>query len=205
MKYFIASAVFILLFYIIDRITSKRLTERYTERLLASSKYGDTLPAELLYATVKRSRVFTELSLPIPSKDGEEINIGLVTVNRSGVYIICQIYGEGVIENPNAQMWKHIFNGSCNEFENPFRTQEGARNLIEYYAKNAGLGAVRAHSLIVYTSRSLRFTHTLSRSIVSADRLADRLSAMDRHGRLTHADVRQMCRVLSDISGGIYP
>lgn len=205
MKYFIASAVFILLFYIINRITLQRLSARYTERLLSSTEANEALPAQLLYSTMRRSRVFTELSLPIPSKEGEEICIGTVAVNRSGVYIICQIHGDGIIDNPNGQTWKHICDGSCNEFENPFRTQEGARNLIEYYAKNSGLGAVKAHSLLVCTNPSLRFTHTLSRSIVSAESLCRKLSALDRHGRLTYSEVRRICKVLSDINGGIYP
>ena len=203
MKFFIAAAISVILFVISDRIISRRLIGLYTERVLCSSD-SETLPAELLYATMPKSRVFTDLSLPIPSKDGEEVSIGIVAVNRSGVYIICQLNGEGVIENPNAPRWKHVCNGSCSEFENPFRTQEGARNLIEYYAKRAGLSGVKAHSMLVYTNQNLRFTHTLSRSIVSAESLCERLSAMDRRGRLTYTEVRRTCRLLSEIGAEAY-
>lgn len=204
MKFFAFSAVFIILFYIINRITEQKLISRYTFRVLSSSEDSETLPAQLLYATMKKGQVFTDLSLPIPSKEGGEINIGIVAVNRAGVYIICRIQGEGVIENPNTARWKHIYNGSCSEFENPFRTQEGARNLIEHYTKNAGLSAVKAHSMLVYTNPSLRFTHTLNRSIVSAEGLSRKMSDIDRRGRLTSAEVRQTCRLLSDISSGAY-
>ncbi len=204
MKFVFFAAVFTLLFCVINRISEKRLIERYTFRLLSSAEDSEMLPAQLLYATMKKSRVFTDLSLPIPSKDGEEINIGIVAVNRAGVYIICRIQGEGVIENPNADRWKHVYNGSCSEFENPFRAQEGARNLIEYYTKNAGLSAVKAHSMLVYTAPSLRFTHVLNRSIVSADNLTRKLSDIDKRGRLTNSEVRQTCRLLSDISSGAY-
>ncbi len=204
MKFIFFAVIFTLLFFVINRIAEQKLVSRYTVRVLSNAEESETLPAQLLYATMKKGHVFTDLSLPIPSKDGEEINIGIVAVNRAGVYIICRIQGEGVIENPNAARWKHIHNGSCSEFENPFRAQEGARNLIEYYAKNAGLSAVKAHSMLVYTSPSLRFTHTLNRSIVSADNLSRKLSDIDRRGRLTSAEVRQTCRLLSDISSGAY-
>ena len=204
MKYALATAAFIILFYMLYRLNLEWLTRRYTERLILSYGDSETLPARLLFGAMCKRHVFTDLSLPIPSKDGEEINIGVVAVNRCGVFIICRIQGDGVIENPNEQRWKHVYNGSCSEFENPFRTQEGARNLIEYYAKNAGLSAVKAHSMLVYTNPSLRFTHTLNRSIVSAENLSKKLSAMDKRGRLTHTEVRQTCRLLSDISSGAY-
>ena len=204
MRILIITSVFILLFIFIDRLLKPRFIARYTLKQLSFCEDSEMLPARLLYATMPKKHVFTDLSLPIPSKDGEEINIGIVAVNRSGVYIICQIHGEGVIENPNEQKWKHVHNGSCSEFENPFRTQEGARNLIEYYAKNAGLSSVKAHSMLVYTNPSLRFTNTLSRSVVSAEALSNRLSAMDKRGRLTSSEVRRTCRLLSDIGSGAY-
>lgn len=205
MKLFILITVFTILFLITDRLLLPKLIARYTLRQLSLCEDGETLPSRLLYATMPKGHVFTDLSLPIPSKDGEEINIGVLAVNRSGVYIICQIHGEGIIENPNDQKWKHIFNGTCNEFENPFRVQEGARNLIEYYAKNSGLSAVKAHSILVYTNPSLRFTNNLSRSVISAENLSRRLAVMDKRGRLTRSEVRQTCRLLSDIGSGAYP
>ena len=205
MKYLISVAVFFIIFLITDRLLLPKLISRYTHRQLSFNDDAETLPSRLLYATMPKGNVFTDLSLPIPSKDGEEINIGVLAVNRSGVYIICQIHGEGIIENPNEQKWKHTFNGACNEFENPFRLQEGARNLIEYYAKNSGLGAVKAHSILVYTNPSLRFTNNLSRSVISAESLSRKLSLMDKRGRLTRSEVRQTCRLLSDIGSGAYP
>ncbi len=204
MKFFISAVLFVLLFYIINRIIEPRLIRQCLQKILLNSDDSETLPAKLLYVTMGKNRVFTELSLPIPSKDGEEINIGIIAVNRAGVYIICQINGEGLIENPSEQKWKHIFNGNYIEFDNPFRIQEGARNLIEYYAKNSGLGAVKAHSLLVYTNPDLRFTHNLNRSIVSAENLNKKLSAMDKRGKLSHLQVRHMCKILSDINSGTY-
>lgn len=204
MRFLVCFAVFFILFLIIEHLTEERLIDRQTHKALSTLYESDGLPAELLYATMPKSHVFTELSLPIPSKDGEEISLGTVAVSRAGVYIICRIRGEGVIENPNTERWRHVYNGKCTEFDNPFRLQEGARGLIEHYTKSAGLGAVKAHSLLVYTSSTLRFTHTLSRSIVSAEELSRKMAHLDKCGRLTRSEVRQTCRLLSDISSGAY-
>ena len=204
MKAILFFSVFFILFLITDRITEARLVGRHIRKALSEYGDSDSLPAELLLTTMPKSRVFTDLSLPIPTKDGEEISLGVVAVTRAGIYIICRIQGEGLIENPNAARWRHVYNGSCTEFDNPFRSQAGARELIEHYTKNAGLGAVKAHSMLFYTGHALRFTNTFNRSIVSAENLGRKIDALDRRGRLTRAEVRQTCRLLSDIGSGAY-
>ena len=204
MKIILLFSVFFILFLITNRITETRLIGRHTRRALDEYGESDSLPAELLLATMPKSRVFTDLSLPIPSKDGEEISLGVIAVTRAGIYIICRIQGEGLIENPNAARWRHVYNGSCTEFDNPFRCQAGARDLIEHYVKNAGLSAVKAHSLLVYTGHALRFTNPFNRSIVNAEGLARKIADLDRRGRLSRAEVRQTCRLLNDIGSGTY-
>ncbi len=203
MELLIAVPVFTVLFYLFNKLLEPRFTESYCRRLLADpSLYDEELPAKLLYASFPKSHIFRSLSLPIPGKEGEEINLGTVAVNRCGVYILCQIHGNGLIENPPDIKWKHMNSGRCTEFDNPFRTQQDARELIEFYAKNAGLGYVKAHSIIIYTDPSLRFTQPSSRSIINAADLNRRMQNIDRLGHLTSAQVHDVCRILSDINSG---
>lgn len=203
MKYLIATPVFLLLFYLFDRLLSPRFTEAYCRKLLSEpSAFDEELPAKLLYASFPRRQIFRSLSLPIPGKEGEEINLGTVAVNRCGVYILCQIHGSGLIENPPEDKWKHMNGGHCAEFDNPFRTQQDARELIEFYAKNAGLGYVKAHSIIIYTDPSLRFTQSSARSIIGASDLNHRMRSLDKLGRLTYPQVHDICKMLSDINNG---
>ncbi len=190
-------------FLIFYNLLFPRFRDAYCARVLSEPHCNaDALPSKLIGATFPSSQIFTSLALPIPGREGEEIILGTVAVNRSGVYIICQIRGDGIIENPPNQRWKHMVNGNSREFENPFRAQADARALIEYYAKNAGLGSIKCHSLVIYTNQRLRFTHTMSRQIVHANELNRRFSVLDKLGRLGRGEVNDICRLLSDINQG---
>ncbi len=203
MSFVAISLVFFGLFFVFYKMLFPRFCDIYCKNVLAEP-CGDTdiLPYKLINATFPSSQIFNSLALPIPGREGEEITLGTVAVNRSGIYIICQIRGDGIVENPPNQRWRHLVNGSSREFENPFRAQADARELIEYYAKNAGLGGVRCHSLVVYTSPRVRFTNTMSRQIIYANDLNRRFSVLDSLGRLSRSEVNDICRLLSNISQG---
>ncbi len=195
---------FAILFVLFSKLLQPYFTAIYCEKLLSEADAsGDRLPARLLSATFPNSQIFNSLSLPIPGREGEEICLGTVAINRSGIYIICQIRGNGIIENPVDRRWKHMINGACSEFENPFRAQSGARELIEYYTKTAGLGFAKCHSLIVYSGQALKFTHNVSRQIIPASELNRRFTATDRIGNMTHSEVRSICKLLKNIDQGI--
>ena len=204
MKLILFAILFVAVFLISDKLIEPKLTRRYCEAVLSDPRNINTeLPSRLLRATMPSSKVFRSLSLPIPGRDGEEITIGTAVVNRSGVYIVCQIHGSGVLENPPNDKWKHINRGKCTEFENPFRMQKDARDLIEFYTKNNGFGDVRAHSIVLYTDPSLKFTHQTSRSVISATELNSRMLTLDRYGKLSSARVREVCKMLTDIDNGV--
>ena len=203
MKFILFAAIFIAAFLLSDKLIEPRLTRRYCEAVLSDPRnINASLPSKLLKASMSGGRVFRSLSLPIPGRDGEEISIGTAVVNRSGVYIVCQIHGSGVLENPPNDNWKHINRGKCSEFENPFRMQKDARDLIEFYAKNNGFGDVKAHSMVIYTDPSLKFTHQISRSVISATELNSKMITLERYGKLSSTRVREVCKMLTDINKG---
>ncbi len=203
MNFILFTAVFSGLFFGFYKLLFPRFRDIYCARILAEPHGNeDELPSKLINATFPMSQIFNSLALPIPGREGEEITLGTVAVNRSGIYIICQICGDGIIENPPGQRWKHMVNGSSREFENPFRAQADARELIEYYAKNAGLGCVKCHSLVVYTGKNLKFTHTMSRQMIQANDLNRRFSVLDKLGKLSRSEVNDICRLMSNISQG---
>lgn len=204
MKLVLFAVLFLAVFLLADKLIEPRLTRRYCDSVLCDPRnINAELPSKLLKASMPRGRVFRSLSLPIPGRDGEEITIGTAVVNRSGVYIVCQIHGSGVLENPPNDNWKHINRGKCIEFENPFRMQKDARDLIEFYTKNNGFGDVKAHSVVVYTDTALKFTHQTSRSVISATELNSRMLTLDRYGKLSSARVREVCKMLTDINNGV--
>ncbi len=204
MKIILFAILFVAVFLISDKLIEPKLTKRYCESVLYDPRnINATLPSKLLKASIPSSRIFRSLSLPIPGRDGEEISVGTAVVNRSGIFIMCQIHGSGVLENPPNDNWKHINRGKCTEFENPFRMQKDARDLIEFYTKNNGLGDVKAHSLVIYSDPSLKFTHQTSRSVISATELNSRMLTFDRYGKLSPARVREVCKMLTDVNNGV--
>lgn len=175
------------------------LKKGYCERLLSkSAAYSSALPAKLSNTVLPGSRIFRSVSLPIPGRDGEEIQLGTVIVCRSGIFILCQINGNGIIENPPGGNWKHIYGGKCREYENPFKMQADARTLIDYYNECEGLTDVKAHSIIIYTDPTLKFTNPRPRGVIPASEFPKRLAYLERHGKLSRTDVKNACRILRD-------
>ncbi len=204
MKFILFSAIFIAIFFISDKLIEPKLTSVYCKNILSDPRnINSELPSKLLKASIPSGRIFRSLSLPIPGKEGEEINIGTAVVNRSGVYILCQIHGSGVLENPPSDSWKHLNRGKCTEFENPFKMQKDARDLIEFYAKSNGMTDVKAHSIVMYTDPTLRFTHQISRLVINADDITSKMATLDRYGKLSSSRVREVCKLLRDVDSGV--
>lgn len=196
-------SVFILLFFLFVKIIEPILSRNYSACLLSKKRnYNSELPARLAHGALPKSRIFRSVSLPIPGRDGDEINIGTVIVSKCGVFILCQIHGSGLIENSQEKKWRHMQNGRCAEFDNPFTSQQDARSLLEFYAKTNGLEDVKAHTMIIYTDPSLKFTVPQSRSVLYAGSLAAKLDKMEKVGRLSSLQVHSFCKLLTDINQG---
>lgn len=196
----VSCVAFAALFFLFIKLFERLLIGEYCERLLKDPKnYDSALPARLALAVLPKKRIFRSVSLPIPGKDGEEIQLGTVIVSRAGIFILCQINGSGILENPPDKKWKHISNGKFTEFENPFIHQRDARSLIEYYAASYVGGDLNAYSIVLYTGASLKFTSQKPRGIISAKEFPQRLKRMEKTGKLTSEQVRAACTMLSEI------
>ncbi len=199
MIYFISILIFLAVFTVSAKILEAPLRKGYCARLLSDSNAtSPALPARLSLAVLPKWRIFRSVSLPIPGKDGEEIQLGTVIVSRSGIFILCQINGAGILENSHSGKWKQINNGKFTEFDNPFTVQNDARTLIEYYAEAAGYPEIKAHSLVIYTSPNLRFTNPKSRGVISARDFATRLLSFEKRGKLSTQQIKAACSILKD-------
>ncbi len=199
MIFLLSALVFFAVFYSAARILEKILRRGYCQRLLANpAAYGTALPERLALAVLPRGRVFRSLTLPIPGKDGQEIQLGTVVVSRSGIFILCQINGGGILENNPSGKWKHICGGKFSEFDNPFTVQGDARTLIDYYAERAGEPEIKAHSMVLYTNSSLRFVNQRSRSVICTSDFVSRLLFLEKRGRLSKAQIKTACSILKE-------
>lgn len=197
MTFFIATATFLITFVLAARLLEPLLIRGYCDNLLSNpANFTGSLPSRLSAAVLPKKRIFRSVVLPIPGRDGEEIQLGTVIVSRSGIFILCQINGGGILENSPGGKWKHISGGKCSEYENPFQLQQDARSLINYYAECEGISDVKAHSIIVYTDPSLKFTHPKPRGIICASELPKKLSNFEKRGKLTREQVKTACAML---------
>ena len=194
------AVVSLITFYILYRIITLLLTGKYCQALIADkARFSASLPARLCAAIIPKSRIFRSVSLPIPGKDGQEIQLGTVIVSRAGIFIICQINGAGILENPSNGKWKHISSGKFTEFENPFTNQADARALLEYYCGLYVGQPVSAYSLVIYTEPSLKFTYQKPRGVICINDFPSRLAKMEKSRRLSAEQIRAACKMLSQI------
>ena len=199
----IYALIFVLVGIFAYKLISPRVTEYYCRERVTDAGDDKELIPELLRAFMPKSNVFSGISLPIPGKEGEEIYYGTVAVNSAGIFIICRICGEGLLENPpTADKWKLMSKGKVTEFSNPFRDQDSPRRLLAYYADAAGVGGVRVHTVMVYTNSGLRFANPPSKGVIHASSLYTRFRGMSKRGRLTLAQVSAISKMLSEVNAG---
>lgn len=188
----------------LTRILTPAVTELYIKRRLTSRADGERPKlSDILRAFMPRSRVFSGISLPIPGKYGEEIAYGTVAVNRAGIFILCRICGDGLLENPpRSDRWKLMSCGSVTEFPNPFRELDAPRRLLAYYANAAGVSDVKVHTLLVYTDPMLRFSSPPPKGIISADVLYKRLRGISKRGSLSTKNINAISSMLREVNEG---
>ena len=181
------------------------LTEKYClRRINEASPDSPTLIPSILKAFLPRKHIFTDISLPIPGRDGEEISYGTVAVCRAGIFIVSRICGDGLIENPpGASKWRLISRGSVTEFPNPFKDQEAPRKLLTLYADAAGAKNTRIHTMIVYTNSELRFSCPPPKGVVHVSRLYGKMRRLSSRGTLSSKDARAIAKLISDVNSGI--
>jgi hypothetical protein len=196
---FFTLLIFISVFIISSYILEKIFTAKYVNSLLLPTAVPDSnLPAQLSLAVLSKGRIFRNVSLPIPNRDGEEIQIGTAVVTKSGIFILCQICGGGILENPSTAKWKKIEKGKFTEFDNPFHLQKDARTLIDYYAEANGLSGVKSHTTVIYTNENLRFTHQKPRGVLYTRDFIKRLAYLEKNGKLSAIQVKSACQMLKN-------
>lgn len=198
MVYVTGILIFAFAFFAISRLLEGILRRGYVTKLISESSSSSALPARLSLAVLPKSRIFRSVSLPIPGKEGEEIQLGTVIVSRSGIFILCQLNGNGILDNSHSGKWKHISNGKFTEFDNPFASQSDARTLIEYYTEALGFPEIKAHSIVLYTGTALRFTAPKPRGVIHAKDFAGRLTLLEKQGKLTVRQIKAACSVLKE-------
>ena len=201
MVWLYAIVIFITAFFLLGKLSERLLQKIYCENILSdNSNYNSSLPGRLAAAVIGRKRVFRQISLPIPGHDGEEIQLGTVIVTGSGVFIVCLLNGNGIVENPADGNWKHISAGKITEFDNPFTVQRDARALLEYYMNVSGFQNIKAYTLVVYTGNALRFSYQKPRGVMTASEFTEKLTQMNKKRQLSASEIKGVCRVLSDVS-----
>ncbi|MBQ9115732.1 MAG: hypothetical protein IJY04_01790 [Clostridia bacterium] len=205
MKFFLIALLFAAAVVPIYLLIMPILTEKYCREMLKSSDpTSPELIPRLLRSFMPTSHVLTSLSLPIPGKDGEEISYGTVAVNRAGIFVISRICCDGLIENPPSEdKWKLMSRGAVTEFPNPFKEQDSPRRLLAYYASAAGVKNVKVHTLIVYTTDSIRFSFPPSKGTLHVSELHKRLRRADSFGKLRFSELHAITKLLRDVNAGI--
>lgn len=186
------------------KLLNSKITKIYIKNTLLSSDERDReLLPKLLKAFMPSKSVFSGISLPIPGREGEEIAYGTVAINRAGIFLLCRICGDGLLENsPTSDKWKLMNCGSVKEFPNPFKDQDAPRRLLAYYASAAGVENVRVHTLVVYTNSGLRFSNPPNKGMISVASLYKRMCGMSRKGRLSQKNVTSISRMIREVNEG---
>lgn len=193
----VSSAIYVLL--------SPKITESYCRiKLTSSDPDSPELLPQLLRAFLPRKCVMTSISLPIPGKEGEEISYGTVAVTKAGIFLICRICGNGLVENrPGEETWRLMSKGSITEFPNPFKEQDAPRRLMAFYANAAGVKNVKVHTLIVYTDSGLRFSDPAGKGVIHVSSLYKRIKKLSSKGKLTVSNIRAIAGIIADANAGI--
>ena len=146
-----------------------------------------------------RNRTLRDVKLPIrnpAAKNGVSlVDIGLIFLNRGGIFVIKVVPGSGYIDNANGDVWTRTFNDKFYQFSDPF-----AQNLIGVKAVKALLRSehidnIPIHNIVLFTGRKVKFARRLN-GLITADELTPFMIDLNKDRFLNGKEIRNTVKLL---------
>ena len=198
MKYFVTVLVigFIALmlwtmWVIYSRITANKLLREGRNKKSFAFCYLSTRFSRL--NTLKDVKlVVRDRSLP----DGKFLaDMGLVFVNRGGIFIVDSIYGSGNVEVEDGGQWCRTINDKQYFFDDPIVLNDQKVRIMKMFLRDMHFENIPVHGIVLFTGKRVRISKRIY-GLVTAPELAPFLADANKDLILRGSEIRKVVNLI---------
>lgn len=122
-------------------------------------------------------------------------DLGLVFVNRGGIFIIENVRGSGIIDVGDGGTWCRSTHDKQFFFEDPFIANGQKVKLMKSFLRSEKFDNIPVHGLVVCTGKKVKLTKKVS-SLLTAPELADFIADANKDLILRRNEIRDVVKLI---------
>ena len=122
-------------------------------------------------------------------------DIGLVFVNRGGIFVIESVRGSGFVDINEGGKWNRIINDKFNTFDDPFIKNTQRVKDMKTFLRDEGVENIPVHNIVVFTGRTVKFSKRLN-GLITANDLTPFMIDLNKDRFLSHKEIRDVVKLI---------
>ncbi len=175
-----------------SRITAKKI--------LNNSRRKKSFAFSYLSVRFGRNKTLRNITLPVANPSAKSgvslVNIGLVFLNKGGVFVINVIPGSGFVENVRGSVWTRTFNDKQYQFNDPFVQNEVGVKAIKSLLRREHIDNVPIHNIVLFTGKKVKFARRFN-GLITVDELTPFMIDLNKDRFLMGSEIRRIVRLLN--------
>ena len=175
-----------------SRITAKNI--------LNNSRGKKSFAFSYLSLRFGRRRTLKNVKFPIrnpASKNGVSlVDIGVIFLNRGGIFVINVVPGSGYVDNANGEVWTRTFNDKFYQFPDPFAQNIIGVKAVKALLRSEHIDNIPIHNIVLFTGRKVKFARRLN-GLITADELTPFMIDLNKDRFLKGSEIRSMVKLLN--------
>ena len=147
-----------------------------------------------------RTRTLKNVKFPVrnpAAKNGVSfVDIGLIFLNRGGIFVINVVPGSGYVDNANGEVWTRTFNDKFYQFPDPFAQNIVGVKAVKALLRSEHIDNIPIHNIVLFTGRKVKFARRFN-GLITADELTPFMIDLNKDRFLKGSEIRNMVKLLN--------
>ncbi len=146
-----------------------------------------------------RGNAIKDVRLPMtvtnPRARQRYADVGLLFVNRGGIFVINSVAGSGFIENVQGGKWVRSINDKQFVFDDPFVQNISRVRAVKEFLRKERIDNVPVHSIVLLTGMRVKYARRMN-GLITADELEDFMLDLNKDRFLTPSEKRSILKLI---------
>ena len=122
-------------------------------------------------------------------------DIGLVYVNRGGIFVIESVRGSGFVDINEGGKWNRIINDKLYTFDDPFIKNTQRVKDMKTFLRDEGVENIPVHNIVLFTGRTVKFSKHLN-GLITANDLTPFMIDLNKDRFLSYKEIRDVVKLI---------
>lgn len=153
------------------------------------------------YLSTRFSRLNTLKNVSVSVKDRKAdggrlfADIGVVFVNRGGIFIVDSIYGSGHVDVQEGGQWCRTINDKQYFFDDPLTLNDQKVRYMKMFLRDMHFENIPVHGIVLFTGKRVKFSKRVY-GLLTAPELAPFLADSNKDLILRKSEIRKVVKLI---------